>query len=80
MKKRKLQISQVLCFFSMFLTLYAITISAWLSYNDKQPLSEITITVVGLLTTLVNLGYFTLSGARDLSKDKCKIKEDKQDD
>lgn len=69
-KKNKIQISQILCFFSMGLAFYCINLSGILSFLGREPLSDITITVIGLLTTVVNIGYFALSGARDCSRNK----------
>lgn len=63
---------------SVCLVFYAINLSALLSSFNKEPLSDMTITVIGTFGAFAVGGYFTLTGVRDCSLNKHNIDLNKQ--
>lgn len=77
----KIQFSKLICIFSMLLVTLVICLNFALSWYNKTPMSDVTITSISVFGGFVTGGYFTLSGVRDCSRDKYNIvkKEDNND-
>jgi hypothetical protein len=75
--KKKMQFSKKVAVFSLFLVFYSVNLSAILSAFGKEPLSDITIAVIGTFGGFAVGGYYALSGARDCSLNKNHVELDK---
>lgn len=65
--KKKLQFSQLHVVFADALVFYVYTLSAFLSYMGKEPISDVAIAVITVYGAFATGGYFALSGVRDCS-------------
>ena len=74
-KKKKIQFSKKIVFYSMALVTLTVLGNFILAWCGKETLSEMTIAVITSFSAFITGGYFALSGARDCSKNKYHITE-----
>lgn len=70
MARKKLQFSQLHVVFADALVFYVYTLSAFLAYMGKEPISDVAIAVITVYGAFATGGYFALSGVRDCSINK----------
>ena len=75
-----MEFSKKICVFSMALVCAALLISYHLAWNEKPPLSDVAIAVIGTFGGFVTSGYFTLQGVRHCSLNKHAHKEKKREE
>jgi len=73
-KKRKMQFSQKVCVFGLFLITVTLAVNSTLLWFGREPMSDVSITVVTVFGGFATGGYFALSGVRDCSLNKLKAK------
>ncbi|MDR0906487.1 MAG: hypothetical protein LBN00_10015 [Oscillospiraceae bacterium] len=78
-KKRKMQFSKFVCCFGMVLVPIVYFMDFALSLLGKEPLGETTRSVITIFGGFCTGGYFTLTGARDLSLNKHGVKINNDD-
>lgn len=71
-QKPKRQFSKMHVVFADLIVLYVYTISAILSFLDKQPISDVAIAIITVYGAFATGGYFTLCAIRDTSLNKLK--------
>jgi hypothetical protein len=72
----KMQFSQKVCVFGLILVLLAWGANFILLWFDKPPMSDVTIAIISMFGGFATGGYFMLSGVRDCSRNKYKIKHE----
>ena len=73
-KKRRMQFSQKVCVFGLFLITVMLAANFVLLWFGCEPMSDLAITVVTVFGGFATGGYFALSGARDCSLNKLKAR------
>lgn len=73
--KKKMEFSKKMVVTAFILIFFCIAMSGILSFFDKEPLSNITMSVITCFGGFVCGGYYTLAGSRDNSKNKYGITE-----
>lgn len=69
-EKRRRQFSKLHVAFADFLVFFVFCVSAWLSWHDKMPVSDVAIAIITAYGAFATGGYFALSGVRDCSKNR----------
>lgn len=67
---KKMQFSKLHVIFADFIVFFVYTISAFLSFWDKQPISDIAIAIITVYGAFATGGYFTQNCIRDCSANK----------
>ena len=74
--KKRMQFSQKICVFGLFLIVAVIAGNFALLWFDHEPMTDVAIIAITVFGGFATGGYFALSGIRDCSKNKHGIKED----
>ena len=69
-RKPKIQFSKKICLFSMFVVMFSLILNGTLAWFYREPLSDVTIVVIGTFGGFVTSGYFVLCAYRDGSLNK----------
>ena len=68
--KKKMQFSQQVCVFGLVLVTFAWIANFLLLWFGREPMSDVTMTIISVFGGFATGGYFMLSGVRDCSRNK----------
>ena len=71
---KKMQFSQKICVYGVILVTMAWFANFILLWNGREPMSDVTMTIITTFGGFATGGYFALSGVRDCSLNKLKGK------
>ena len=75
-KKKRMQFSQKICVFGLVLIVAVIAANFALLWFEHDPMTDIVVLAITVFGGFATGGYFALSGIRDCSKNKHRIKEE----
>ena len=78
-KQKRMQFSQKICVFGLILVLLAWAGNFLLLWFGREPMNDITIAIITMFGGFATCGYFMLAGVRDCSRNKYKIKINKEE-
>jgi hypothetical protein len=75
-KRKKMQFSQKICVFGLFLITSVVVANFFLIWFGREPMNDVATISITVFGGFATGGYFMLSGARDCSKNKHGVRED----